>query len=450
MGEALAIFVRYVSDKWVIEQKLVRLQILAKSLSGEEVARELISTLSVNFGISSNQLLAVMRDRASVNEVALKTVKIVYPHCLSIGCFSHTIDHVGEHFNTPILSEFITAWISLFAHSPKCRMIWKELTGKAMGSFSATRWWSRWEIMDQILVQFGDIYKFLHTEDLGSNAACTKLLDILRDFEKKAKLQIELAVVIDCGRSFVKATYDLEGDGPLVVECFDTIETVKAAIQTFHTPNLNAIVKRISESSDNILLRSVFQLTQNPNSSSRAPHSSSRAPHSSSRALHSSSRAAVDNNALQQGMTQYAKDCVQPGFDYFERHLNSSLKDALKAFKAARLFSPQKLQDIQPTARAIDALNAFPFFSSSEIDELEQELPIYLAKVIDLSPETQCLDWWKRNEHTLPFWSNAAKRVFLVQPSSAASERVFSLLNSSFSSQQQSSLQDYIETSLML
>ena len=39
LGEALAIAVRYVSDKWFIEQKLVRLQILAKSLSGEEVAR---------------------------------------------------------------------------------------------------------------------------------------------------------------------------------------------------------------------------------------------------------------------------------------------------------------------------------------------------------------------------------------------------------------------------
>ena len=128
--------------------------------------------------------------------MALKTVKIVYPHCLSFGCFSHTIDHVGEHFNTPILSEFITAWIRLFAHSPKCRMIWKELTGRAMGSFSATCWWSRWEITDQILVQFCDIDKFLHTEDLGSNATCTKLLDILRNFEKKAKLQIELAVVI--------------------------------------------------------------------------------------------------------------------------------------------------------------------------------------------------------------------------------------------------------------
>ena len=133
MGEALAIVVRYMSDNWVIQQKLVRLQILTKSLSGEEVARELISVLSVNFGVSPNQLLVVVRDRASVNEVALKTVKIVYPYCLSVGCFSHTIDHVEDLFTTPVLSEFITAWISLFAHSPKCRMIWKELTGRAMG-----------------------------------------------------------------------------------------------------------------------------------------------------------------------------------------------------------------------------------------------------------------------------------------------------------------------------
>ena len=266
MGEALAIVVLYVSDNWVIQQKLMRLQILAKSLSGEEVARELISVLSVNFGVSPNQLLAVMRDRASVNEVALKTVKIVYPYCLNVGCFSHTIDHVGDHFTTPVLSEFITAWISLFAHSPKCRMIWKELTRRAMGSFSATHWWSRWEIMEQISVQSDDTDNFLHKDDLGSNATRTKLLDILRDLEKKAKLQIELAVVVDCGHAFVKATYDLEGDGPLVVECFDTIETVKAAIHTFHTPNLKAVVKKISDSSENILLRSVFRLTPKPHS----------------------------------------------------------------------------------------------------------------------------------------------------------------------------------------
>ena len=156
LGEALAIVIQYVTDDWSIQQKLVRLQILAKSLTGEEVARELINVLSVNYGISSKRLLAAIKDRVSVNVVALKTLKIVYPYLINVGCFSHTLDHVGEQFCTPTLSEFIVAWVSLFSHSPKCRMIWRELTGRSMGSYSVTRWWSRWEIMEQVLVQFGD------------------------------------------------------------------------------------------------------------------------------------------------------------------------------------------------------------------------------------------------------------------------------------------------------
>ena len=40
--------------------------------------------------------------------------------------------------------------------------------------------------------------------------------------------------------------------------------------------------------------------------------------------------------------------------------------------------------------------------------------------------------------------------VLLMQPSSAAAERVFSLLKNSFGEQQDNSLQDYIECSMML
>ena len=44
---------------------------------GEEVARELISVLSVTYGVRSSNLLASMRDRASVNNVAMRTLKVV-------------------------------------------------------------------------------------------------------------------------------------------------------------------------------------------------------------------------------------------------------------------------------------------------------------------------------------------------------------------------------------
>ena len=103
-GEALAILVRFVNNSWIIEQRLLAIQLLSKSLTGEEIAHELVQILSVSYGISSDYLVAAMRDRASVNSVAMKTVKIIYPNALDVGCFSHAFDRVGEHFNIPTLT----------------------------------------------------------------------------------------------------------------------------------------------------------------------------------------------------------------------------------------------------------------------------------------------------------------------------------------------------------
>ena len=60
-----------------------------------------------------------MQDRASVNGVAMNTVKIIYSSAIDVGCFSHAFDRVGEHFNIPTLTEFIGNWLSLFSHSIK-------------------------------------------------------------------------------------------------------------------------------------------------------------------------------------------------------------------------------------------------------------------------------------------------------------------------------------------
>ena len=98
-----------------------------------------------------------------------------------------------------------------------------------------------------------------------------------------------------------------------------------------------------------------------------------------------------------------------------------------------------------------ECLEAIPFLTSNEVVEsLKAELPSYLASAADTSDEVLPLEWWKRNASTLPNWSNAAKNVILMQPSSASAERVFSLLNNSFNDQQDNSLEDYIECSIML
>ena len=133
LGEALAIVLRFVSEDFEIKQHLIRLQLLAKSLPGEEIARELITVLSVGYGIKPNLLLSAMRDGASSNNVAMRTLNVVYPHVFDVACFSHTLDRVGSHFNTPVLLEFINSWISLFSHSPKVKLLWKEKTGNGNG-----------------------------------------------------------------------------------------------------------------------------------------------------------------------------------------------------------------------------------------------------------------------------------------------------------------------------
>ena len=142
VGEALAILLRYIDAEWYVQQRLVRVQMLAKSVMGEELARELIGVLSVMYEIRPNMLRAAMRDGASVNSVAIRTLKVVYALLIDVHvrCFSHTIDHVGSHFETRTLYDFITLCICLFSHSPKTRLLWRARTDKSMSSYSSTRW----------------------------------------------------------------------------------------------------------------------------------------------------------------------------------------------------------------------------------------------------------------------------------------------------------------------
>ena len=73
-----------------------RLKLLAKTMTEEKIAQQIIVIVSTEFGISSNLIVAAMRDRASVNDVAMRTIKVVYNELLYVGCFSHTLNHVGN------------------------------------------------------------------------------------------------------------------------------------------------------------------------------------------------------------------------------------------------------------------------------------------------------------------------------------------------------------------
>ena len=164
--------------------------------------------------------------------------------------------------------------------------------------------------MEQLLVTFWDVKGFLDDNgDIGL-ATRTKLLEILNDPTKTAILQIELAAIIDAGAPLVKATYSLEGDGPLVWQCHEQISTVLNAINTAHYPNVTAVVERV----------------------------------------------AGGNRGAAQQMSTYASSCVKGAQDYFTQKMTGELKDLVSAFKAAKLFCPQRVVEIGPTAIEVDCL----------------------------------------------------------------------------------------------
>ena len=125
----------------------------------------------------------------------------------------------------------------------------------------------------------------------------------------------------------------------------------------------------------------------------------------------------------------YAKSCVQPGLEYFQCQLasNSGLKASLEIFRGCCLFLSQRVHIMQPNASAIDQeLNTIPFLNSQQqLDGLKSELPAYLTRAADTDQQFDILEWWKRNASELPNWSAAAKKILLIQPSSATSESVF-------------------------
>ena len=135
-----------------------------------------------------------------------------------------------------------------------------------------------------------------------------------------------------------------------------------------------------------------------------------------------------------------------PGYTYFKEKFDGELRPIVNCFRAARMISPVKMSEMQVGNLNVDDLSSFPFLRDQAlISNLKSELNTYVAAVEDIDPEIDVLQWWKNHREQLPQWSAVAKSICLVQPSSAASERVFSLLSNSFSSQQTGGL-----TSLML
>ena len=257
------------------------------------------------------------------------------------------------------------------------------------------------------MLQFAEILPFVQDrlQTAANKATLRHVEEMFEDGQMKLSLQLELAAVVDAGKPLVESTYILEGDGTLAWQCYEQLMVIQNSIQVANLPNLVALSREVSGG----------------------------------------------NLAFAQQCYQYGVAAIQPGWEYFTQTVMGAMGPQVEIFKAARLFSPQQICQLRPVANDVDIVTSVAFLDDPAlIANLKNELPMYLAKADGIDNDVDPIGWWKANEADLPFWSAAAKLVLLMQPSSASSERVFSILTTTFGHLQDLALQDYIECSLML
>jgi len=54
----------------------------------------------------------------------------------------------------------------MFSRSLKIKLLWRSKTGLPAPTYSATHWWSKWEVIKHLHGAFGDIPSFVEEEDL--------------------------------------------------------------------------------------------------------------------------------------------------------------------------------------------------------------------------------------------------------------------------------------------
>ena len=260
-------------------------------------------------------------------------------------------------------------------------------------------------MLKQVSDYFGDALPFLEENVNLSPATRQNLLDIFENPHDLQDLHLELAAIVDAGIHFVKSTYSLEGDDPLIFSCYEHIPAVAKAVGVGHYPCTLAVAREIAHG----------------------------------------------DAALQARLIDHAKACIQSGPNFFQEDFSFQFRNIVRAFKVARLCCPVQVQLLMPNAAALQEFKNVPFEDDNTIANLAAELPAYLAAadgIVDLSEE-QKLALWVARRHTLPHWASLVRKLLLIQPSSAASERVVSLLIT-LSSQQDNTLEDYIEPSVMI
>ncbi|CAN0525337.1 unnamed protein product, partial [Laminaria digitata] len=238
----------------------------------------------------------------------------------------------------------------------------------------------------------------------------------LDDVVVRRLLLVKLALYNDIVKVLKTACLGLEGDYALVHKAYDIIQVVASTLRL-----------------DDLAASPKF-----PNVEALLRGDGQRAP------------SADEEASLRLHVAKCTSDLHQYAQNQFGDGPAVKFRSELDGFKVARMINPsfvrqQERDDVQPKA-----LRLFKFITKNEVVDLERELPKYINLAAAARPTYPVRSFWVDNAASLPAWFKVVKKLWLVQPSSAMMERVFSVLNNVFGKQQTACLNDLVETTVMV
>ena len=122
----------------------------------------------------------------------------------------------------------------------KGRRIFKEQTERMIPRYNSTRWWSLWECAKIAYDERRHVSTFSESIVNFAESSHRKLSETIA--QNPEQLRVDLAALMEL-KKFVKATYNLEGDGTFVFIAYEELEELRDFIRVRNFPTLTRKVQ---------------------------------------------------------------------------------------------------------------------------------------------------------------------------------------------------------------
>lgn len=416
VAEVFACVGRWVSSDWYIHQRLLACDWLAGSLSAKQQAVQLSRNIMFKLRIDPLNVVAATRDGCPVNGLCIELMKGACIHLVDISCTSHGSCLCGNEFDTSILNTVTNLWSFMTQKSQAARTMFLAGSGEQALHKAKVKWFATWAVHKQIMLNWATFLAVIDAPGDFFKETRASLRKILNDPIKMETLQLELALVYDVGECLVLLCYLEEGDGFLsprvfarIMETEDRLRTILAAdgSASFHAPNLVAKATQLY--------------------GARGPI------------------------AVTQAILPTIKK-AQNVLNKFVTLKTTVWANQMKVWQFCRLFDPSYVAHASNVDLHADIMchTAVSSLGPGIADALKNELATYKAAAMGVAADCDLCLFWRTHMDTLPNFGTGAKAAAIIQPSSAAAERVFAMLHWMFTKGQARTNEDYKMLSLIM